>query len=270
MKRQLATAFAMVAIGVGSGIQCASAQSADADVCVGSGPQTPRDINDKRGSNNLPVPAKPVAELNLCNIHFHANAEHKSTDKKLGFWQVAEKGQNGFQCSGDMAKKKLTPAELKDPGHGACHEIKPGDTIEVHWVYTSCNSAPGEGLATCVACKDHILRVEAQTFIVVNNNKAMNFTNFAYAGQKNGKHQVNALPAGTGTPVVFAGSTTGPDYTQKVCSPEKVTWSVRPQCAKVDINSLNKWCATDKFVKDHEPHGARPLVTSVKLLAPIP
>ena len=84
----------------------------------------------------------------------------------------------------------------------------------------------------------------------------------------NGLHQPKALPATTGKPVVFRGSTTGPSYSQEKCSPLQVTWSVRPACAKVDINSLNKWCESNVFKEDHA-HGVRELVTSPELLAKI-
>jgi len=68
--------------------------------------------------------------------------------------------------------------------------------------------------------------------------------------------------------VTFLGSTTGPSYTQAKCSPLQVTWSVRPACTKIDINSLNKWCEGNVFQEDHA-HGVRQLVTAPELLAKI-
>lgn len=234
------------------------------DVCEGFGPQTPRDIADKRGTNRQVYPRAPAASaMNLCNIHFHANAEHKGP----GFSLFAGKGEHGgFKCNDTP---KLTPAELKAPDHGACHGIKPGDTIEVHWVHSSCNVAPGAGLEACSspACANPVLRVEAQVFLVVNDPKALSFAAFDYGGRAaSGLHQAKALPPGT--PVVFAGSTTGPKYTQKVCSPIQATWSVRPACAKIDINSLNAWCAKNVFKEDHA-HGVRDLVVAPELLEKI-
>ena len=54
---------------------------------------------------------------------------------------------------------------------------------------------------------------------MVNDKSALDFADFAYAGNiQNGLHQPKSLPVDTGTPVVFAGSTTGPKYTQSKCS----------------------------------------------------
>lgn len=237
-----------------------------AEVCQKYGPQAPRDITEKEGTNpRIFSLAPPARALNLCNIHFHANAEHKGP----GFAVFAGAGEHGgYQCN-DSAK--LSKAELTAPEHGACHGLKPGDTIEVHWVFTSCDIAPGKGLGACLSeqCSNPALRVEAQVFLVVNDPKADDFAKYAYAGNVvNGLHQPKALPTGTGKPVLFAGSTTGPSYTQQKCSPLQVTWNVRPACSKIDIQSLNKWCTGNVFAEDHA-HGVRQLVTDPSLLARI-
>lgn len=106
-------------------------------------------------------------------------------------------------------------------------------------------------------------------FVVVNDSKAMNFLDMGYGGHVvNGLHQAKSIPGKTGKPVEFIGSTTGPKYTEEKCSPLQVTWSVRPNCAKVDINSLSAWCKSNEFAEDHA-HGVRKLVVNPKLLAPI-
>lgn len=240
-----------------------------AGLCQGFGPQTPRDIASTGGSNGQVFPtAPPASQMNLCNIHTHTNAEHKGP----GFSVFAGGGEHGgYRCNGSDS---LTAAELKDSGngHGAFHGIVPGDTIEVHWVHSSCAVTPGKGLGSCLSesCANPTLRVEAQVFLVVNDPNALDFADFAYAGNiVNGRHQARSLPTGTGEPVVFAGSTTGPKYTQQVCSPLQVTWSVRPQCAKVDINSLYKWAADGNVFQEDHSHGVRQLVTAPELLAPI-
>jgi Delta carbonic anhydrase len=237
-----------------------------AKLCSNYGPQTPRDISSAAGSNaRLFSLAPSAAKLNLCNIHFHANAEHKAP----GFKVFAGKGEHGgFKCN-DTAT--LSKAELAPAKHSACHGVKPGDTIEVHWVYSSCDVKPGKGLGSCLsdACANPDLRVEAQTFLVVNDPKAADFADFGYSGDVvHGLHQPKALPVNTGDPVVFRGSTTGPQFTDSQCSPLQVTWSVRPSCTKVDINSLDAWCAKNVFEEDHA-HGVRQLVTAPELLAPI-
>lgn len=68
-----------------------------AELCRQSGPQSPRDITDKSGANRQKFPlAGPAGELNLCNLHFHAQAEHKGP----GFALAAGPGAHGgFQCN---------------------------------------------------------------------------------------------------------------------------------------------------------------------------
>ena len=239
-----------------------------ADTCKGYGPQTPRDISQKSGKNSRVFSIAPAAtSMNLCNIHTHTNAEHKGP----GFSIFAGPGKHGgYRCN---ETPKLTKAELSAPshGHGACHGIKPGDTIEVHWVHSTCNVKPGAGLGACLSteCNNPQLRVETQVFLVVNDSNALNFKDFTYSDKlKNGFHQAKNLPSGNGNPVVFLGSTTGPKYTEQKCSPLQVTWSVRPNCAKVNISTLHNWCKQNPFKENHS-HGVRQLVTSQKLLSKI-
>jgi hypothetical protein len=240
-----------------------------ADICEGFGPQAPRDITSEAGSNARVFTLAPApSRMNLCNIHTHTNAEHKGP----GFAISAGNGENaGFRCNDSNL---LTPEELTQPlgGHEAFHGIKPGDTIEVHWVYSSCDVTPGEGLGACLSekCINPQLRVEAQVFLVVNDPKALDFAEFSYDGHmENGLHQAKSLPTGSGSPVVYRGSTTGPKYTEALCSPLQVTWNVRPQCIKIDIDSLYKWAKNGNIFKETHSHGVRQLVTSQELLSPI-
>lgn len=268
MKRVSAFAAAIVLL-----VGTAASVAQSPPVCQSYGPQAPRDITQKGGTNPVQFPLAPAASsMNLCNIHFHKNAEHKGP----GFAKAAGKGEAhgpghghgggaGFQCNTAGA---LSAAELTAPATPVCKDLKPGDTIEVHWVYSSCAVAPGKGLAACssASCANPTLRVESQVFLVVNNRAAWDFRRFDYAGAAvKGVHQTRSLPTATGQPVVFRGSTTGPDYTDQKCSPLQATWSVRPYCAKVDINSLGAWCAANAFSEDHG-HGVRPLVTAPALL----
>lgn len=234
-------------------------------LCLDAGPQTPRDISNGYGLNGVSFPlAPPSAEMNLCNIHTHTQAEHKGP----GFNIAVSNGDAGFACNDtrDLTKAELTPAP------GAYKGVNSGDTIEVHWVHTTCDTTPGEGLGACVpkSCKDPALRVETQVFLVVNDSNALDFVDLAYQGNMvNGLHQPRSLPMSTGTPVEFLGSTTGPSYNQASCSPAQVTWSVRPQCDKLDINSLHRWAEADNVFKETKSHGVRKLVTAPELLSPI-
>ena len=241
---------------------------ASQDLCAGYGPQTPRDISSPAGANpRLFTPAPAASRMNLCNLHTHTNAEHKGP----GFSISAGSGEHGGWTCNETTS--LTDAELAEPeGTAAFKGVKPGDTIEIHWVYSSCDVSPGEGLGSCLseACANPQLRVEAQVFLVVNDSNALDFADFAYAGNVvGGLHQAKTLPTGTGAPIVFAGSTTGPSYTESKCSPLQVTWSVRPSCTKLDLNSLQRWAADGNVFKEDHSHGVRQLVTAPELLAPI-
>ena len=242
------------------------ASTAIAEVCTGFGPQTPRDIDSLSGSNKRIFSIAPDhSEMNLCNIHFHAGAEHKAKDFSLKF---SEAKGGGYACG---ISESLTEAELAKPAKNFCKGIEPGDTIEMHWVFSSADVQPGKGLGACLndGTANPNLRVETQVFTVVNDPNALSFDDLDYDGNVvNGYHQPQAIPTNTGAPVEFLGSTTGPSFTQEVCSPLQVTWSVRPQYAKLDINSLSAWCEANEFEEDHA-HGVRKLVTHPDLLSEI-
>jgi hypothetical protein len=266
----LISAFALTLLACGGAPEAPPVEQAPTpELCLDAGPQTPRDISNPAGSNPVEFEMAPAAtQMNLCNIHTHTHAEHKGP----GFSVFVGPGENGGYACNDA--ESLTEAELLDPfnGAGAFQGVKPGDTIEVHWVHSSCDVEPGEGLGSCLTdtCTDPLLRVEAQVFLVVNDPDALDFLDFAYDGTvRDELHQAKALPADTGAPVVFRGSTTGPSYTQENCSPLQVTWSVRPQCARLDIRSLHAWAEQGNVFDETHSHGVRQLVTAPELLAPI-
>ncbi|MDX1997740.1 MAG: delta-class carbonic anhydrase [Thermoanaerobaculia bacterium] len=236
--------------------------------CRHFGPQTPRDIDDSAGTNTVLFPAAPpFAQLNLCNIHFHRPAEHKA---KAFSWPAADSDdvRGGFRCNVPKSDAAEETAELA--GRSYCRDLQVGDTVEVHWVYTSCDVQPGPGLGSCFssACTNPSLRVEAQVFSLVADPRALDFAAFDYAGPGPGRPQARSLPTGPGVPVQFGGSTTGPSFDDRTCSPFQVTWRVRPECARLNIASLGRWCQDNVFDEDHA-HGVRKLVTHLDLLAPI-
>ena len=236
--------------------------AAPVELCTGFGPQTPRDIDSTNGTNKVVIKMAPAAaDMKLCNIHFHENAEHKSKDYSIFAGEGHEGFGSGYQCN---MSKKLSKAEMAWKGDGVCKsahgDLKPGDTIEVHWVHTTCDVPGGKSLGSCVSpkCANPELRVEAQVFTLV-----------AEGGLDFNQLQTTAsIPADTGKPVEFAGSTTGPKYNDNACSEYQVSWSVRPSCAKLNINSVGKWCEGNKYEEDHA-HGVRKLVTAPELLSEI-
>ncbi|MEZ4873398.1 MAG: delta-class carbonic anhydrase [Bdellovibrionales bacterium] len=74
----------------------------------------------------------------MCAIFTTKQAEHKGPE----FSVHAGPGE-GYQCN---ATDQLTPDQLAAPAFQGCENINPGDTIEVHWVHTSCDVEPGPGL----------------------------------------------------------------------------------------------------------------------------
>ena len=237
---------------------------------AGFGPQSPRDIDAHTGNNQRLFNAAPAAtEMNLCNIHFHENAEHKGGE----FTEYAGDGDgHGFQ-SGFKYAGELNEVELKPVAHEACPSmhggLSSGDTIEVHYVYSTAKIKPGPTLDSCLSesINNPQLRVETQVYVLVNDKNALDFASLTKYTEVNGLHQAMNIPSNTGTPIQYAGSTTGPDYNEKG-SPLQVTWSVRPNVAKVYIASVNEWCKGNVFNEDHA-HGVRNLVTNPDLLSEI-
>jgi len=236
----------------------------------GFGPQSPRDIDTRAGKNSIAFNMAPAyTVMNLCNIHFHKNAEHKGGEFNTF---VGNGDGNGYQ-SGYKYSGKLSPAELKPVGKDICPSehggLAPGDTIEVHYVHSTAQVNPGPTLGACMndATKNPQLRVETQVYVLVNDKNALNFGDLTRIGAKNGMQQALNIPGATGTPVQYAGSTTGPGYNEKG-SPFQVTWSVRPRVAKVNIETVGEWCKGNVFNEDHA-HGVRNLVTNPDLLSRI-
>lgn len=236
----------------------------------GFGPQSPRDIDQAYGTNLRQFGTAPNrSKMNLCNIHFHKNAEHKGGE----FTTFAGNGDGKGKDTGFVYNGKLSKAQLRSPKAKICagkdDPLKAGDTIEVHWVFSSAQVSPGATLGACLAdsTMNPGLRVEGQVFVLANDSSALDFNTLAQTAMINGYAQAPNIPSNTGTPVSYLGSTTGPSYNEKA-SPLQVSWSVRPEVAVVDINSVGDWCNDNVFKEDHA-HGVRNLVVNPALLSPI-
>ena len=273
LSKVLASALTMVLLS-STMLASSSHNHGDEEICKGFGPQTPRDIDSITGENDRIFSLAPSSkDMNLCNIHFHENAEHKSKYFSIYAGEGNHGYDSGYKCN---ISKNLSAAELKPTKEQICKgkhgDLVPGDTIEVHWVFTSCDVKPGASLGSCVSksCANPNLRVETHVFTLVNDPSALDFNTLTYDGNVvDGLHQPKALPTTTGKPVRFTGSTTGPSYSDSKCSPYQVSWSVHPKCAKIDINSVGKWCADGNVFKEDHAHGVRKLVTDPKLLSEI-
>lgn len=234
------------------------------------GPQSPRDISSVEGSNTLDfADAPPYSQMNLCNIHFHEGAEHRGGE----FTTYAGNGDGegygtGYLYDGELSDAELAPIDYA-VGKGDHSTLEPGDTIEIHYVHTTAKVSPGPTLGACLneAVSNPQLRVEAQVYVLVNDENAADLGTLTQIGTADGFYQAENLPNNTGTPVVYDGSTTGPSYNEKA-SPFQVTWSVRPKVMKVSIKSVSKWLESNIFEEDHA-HGVRNLITDPRLLSPI-
>ncbi|CAM2868662.1 Cadmium carbonic anhydrase [Pseudoalteromonas distincta] len=168
--------------------------------------------------------------------------------------------------SGALTKNESKPikAQICPSIHGS---LSVGNTIEVHNVHTSAIVKPGPTLGSCLSdsIKNPQLRVEAQVYVLVDDANALDFTEISTVSFVKGYYQAIATPTNTGEPVVYSSSTTGPSYNE-ARAPFQVTWSVKPKVAKVDINSIGKWCESNTFNEDHA-HGVRNLVTNPALLS---
>ncbi len=264
--------------------------------CDVAGPQSPRDLDSPglKGTNEGAARAHALAgdaeTLNLCNIHFHKNAEHKARD----FSRPDKKGR-GWQCEMTLSNRENQP--FAAPGGGytgsgfACGDLMTGDTIEVHWVYSSCLGGPGRTLQACLKDREGVtggpcagdkwktapIRVEAQVFQLVNGRQdgGLDFELFTTIKHQGTLHQVT-LPGATAGRLQYLGSTTGAAYGSTIdekggdkdCSPYQVTWGVRRDCKKLDIHSLDKWCR-DNIFAEHHAQQTRALVQDPRLLSSV-
>ncbi|MCP3935593.1 MAG: hypothetical protein GY708_09515 [Actinomycetia bacterium] len=249
----------------------AAQRSALAQAGIDAGPQAPRDIESGEGTNQVAFEAAPAyTDMNLCNIHFHEGAEHKGGD----YTTFAGNGDGDGYGTGYLYDGDLTDAEAANydgevgkTDHG---DLVPGDTIEIHYVHSADPIVPGPTLGACLADADAPqpqLRVEAHVYVLVNDANAADFMTLTEIAEVNGLHQAVNIPTELGTPVSYAGSTTGPSYNEEP-SPFNVTWSVSPDVLKVDISTVAEWLEGNEFDEDHA-HAVRNLVINPELLAPI-
>lgn len=229
---------------------------------VTAGPQAPRDIDSLSGSNTtLFRTANEASKMNLCDIHYHWNAEHKSKaystfvaieDSEHSGWAIVEPASTD-----PVYRAKHDIAHLLD---GNVHDIGVivGDTIEVHFVHTSCNVEyeqldPNNGLGNCSTsvCANPQLRVIAQVFKVVDHDA--DITDLDHPMKHDDKR------------IVYTGSTTGSKHNNDHCSTLQVTWDVKKSYATIDAHGLAEW----SHKRQQHAHGVRELVTRTELLSKI-
>lgn len=164
---------------------------------AGFGPQSPRDIGVLTGSNTRSFEAAPpFSQMNLCNIHFHESAEHKGGEFGTYVGNGDGKGSaTGFVYSGELSASELA-SYTSVVGSGDYGDLQPGDTIEVHFVHTSAQVEPGPTLGACLseAIMNPQLRVEAQVYVLVNDESALDFVELTRLEVDDGYHQAVNIP----------------------------------------------------------------------------
>ena len=81
----------------------------------GFGPQSPRDIDLVDGTNPILFSTAPESsKMNLCNIHFHKNAEHKGGEFTTFAGDGDGHGYNsGYKYSGKFTQNELFQQMIK-------------------------------------------------------------------------------------------------------------------------------------------------------------
>lgn len=211
--------------------------AAAAETC---GPQSPRDLGRAGGTNELRVPGDGTRPPRLCNVHFHSPAEHAG----IGACPATTRETAIGVCS----------------GHGG-EPVRPGDEIEVHWVYTNCpppaERQPGLDNCVCDGPPEMVLMVVAQQYAIAAGGAGVD----------------GELREPASDLARYGGSTTGPDFSgggaddPRPCSPARVQWAVARQCRALTLSALGAWCAANEWGEDHA-HGAREVITRQDWLSP--
>ena len=251
-------------------IAAQNATLAAATAGAGFGPQSPRDLTLAAGSNPVDFGDAPdVSRMNLCNIHFHHGAEHRGGE----FTQYAGNGDGhgygtGYLYTGTLTDAELAPVDYKI-GTEKYSTLRPGDTIEIHYVHTTARIDPGPTLNSCMdeAIGNPQLSVDGFVYVLVNDDSAADFQKLNEVVLVDGLHHAVNMPQNLGDPTRYHGSSTGPTFNE-AGSPFQISWSVYPRALKVSTSSVAAWLSENEFDEDHG-HGVRNLVTNPDLLAPI-
>jgi len=237
---------------------------------AGFGPQSPRDIDEVSGINGRVFETAPAyTEMNLCNIHIHESAEHKGGE----FTTYRGNGDGAGSSTGYVYSGEHHGCGARRHRHGdRCRRVRqPGsgrhDRGSLHALDSSGRHGPE---SRCLPQRVHRQPSTARGNAGVRAGLRRDCTGFRRTDRicrSEGFHQAINIPSDTGAPVQYAGSTTGPGYNGKG-SPLQVSWSVRPEVAKVNIRSVGTWI-DDNVFDEGKAHGVRNLIVNPGLLSPI-
>lgn len=209
------------------------------------GPQSPRDLSVAGGTNHIRVPGDGTLPPRLCNVHFHRPAEHAGI----------------AACPAVAAGSAETEGVC---GGGGAEPVRPGDVVEVHWVYTSCppypEPLPGLENCACDAPPELVLMAIGQVYVVDDGDGG---------GGAGGELPPPPLDGLTR----YGGSTTGPKYSgggpndPRGCSPLRVQWAMSRQCLPLALSTLGAWCESNEWGEDHADD-IRPVIRRESWLSP--
>jgi hypothetical protein len=235
--------------------------------CSDAGTQSPADVSEgalASGASILPTNAilRNVSLMTLANVHYHSPAEHRSQ----GEFSTPNASESGFACddasdaTGTARVVATNGDDVSDARYAFsfCQDVAVGDTIELHWVYSTGAARTGvsDGLSGAFATQNNpYVVVRAQVFKITNNPS----------------DDVADLLVSWNTTLVsdavrYVGSTTGDKYDNvDRCSPFLVIWHVDRECHRVSARSLDEMCRVMKdngLSDDLKAHAARQLVPS--------
>lgn len=200
--------------------------------CDRSEPQAPRDVT--RGSPGLKsprgvMPMTSCAEMDLVNFHFHLGAEHRSEgqyDVEQGEWDGTGL-RPGYFCNSDFG---LDESANEPYNFQFCDNVQVGNTYEVHWVHSTGGDAfKTDGLNGAFSRKNNpIVAVESQAIKIVNHES---YSDFSLDGMLD-----------SGDVALYLGSTTGPSYSNEICSAFQVNWLVDRDCKAVSASAFDNVC----------------------------
>ena len=130
------------------------------------------------GASILPTNTilRNVSLMTLANVHYHSPAEHRSQ----GEFSTPNASEYGFACD-DASEATGTARVVATNGDDVsdaryafsfCQDVAVGDTIELHWVYSTGAARTGvsDGLSGAFATQNNpYVVVRAQVFKITNN-----------------------------------------------------------------------------------------------------
>jgi hypothetical protein len=231
--------------------------------CLQAYPQSPRDVfdgslGDRSPRGSKPVCAKPLANLDMVNIHFHEGAEHKSIyeyDIPAGTNDGVNEG--GWLCHTEgLSTDQMQPYDFQ-----YCRNVKVGSTYEVHWVYSSggpeYEDYGGEKILTDGL--NDAFALNTNPFIVVQSQALLLVSDDAFDDDNLRWGMTNFTDMAD-----YVGSSTGTSYSNENCSPLSISWHVDRKCRMLSASSFDNMCRIMNEVhgmfEDLEPAKPRVLV----------